>query len=148
MTRARWLFALAACAAAAAAPAGAAGDVDTGAAGDVDMIAAVVADYFDGVREGDRGKLARAFAESDAHMKFLAREDGGQAVKTWAGSAVLDRLSGVPDESRVGRIRSINIYHPDAAFVVFDFDDAFVDGFQMLRIDGAWRIVNKTYVPR
>lgn len=148
MTRARWLFALAACAAAAAAPAGEAGDVDTGAAGDVDMIEAVVADYFDGVREGDRGKLERAFAESDAHMKFLSREDGGQAVKTWAGSAVLDRLSGVPDESRVGRIRSIDVYHPDAAFVVFDFDDAFVDGFQMLRIDGAWRIVNKTYVPR
>ena len=45
-----------------------------------------------------------------------------------------------------GRILSINIYCAVAASVVFDYNGVYTDAFQLGKIAGEWRIVNKFYV--
>ena len=115
---------------------------------DLESIKAAIHNYFDGVREGDRSKLETAFAPSDAHMKYLATENGVDAVQSWQDGVVFDRLTDNPDASLKGEILSINIYNPKAAFVTFDFNGQFVDGFQLVKMNGQWRIVNKLYVSK
>ena len=123
-------------------PAMAGGDSDIGA------IKSAIHAYFDGVREGDRSKLEQAFIPSNAHMKYLEHKAGKDTVQSWQDGVVFDRLTDNPDASLKGEILSINIYNPKAAFATFDFNGAFVDGFQLVKVNGQWRIVNKLYVDK
>ena len=117
-------------------------------ASDLESIKAAIHSYFDGVREGDRSKLETAFVPSDAHMKYLATENGVDTVQSWQDGVVFSRLTENPDASLKGEILSINIYNPKAAFATFDFNGEFIDGFQLVKMNGQWRIVNKLYVSK
>lgn len=117
-------------------------------AGDLEAIRATVDHYFEGTREGNRAKLGKAFIESTIHMQFLTQKEGKDVIQTWTHEEVLDDLSSNPDASLKGHILSINIYNPNAAFVTFDFNGEFTDGFQLIKINGKWRIINKTFVHR
>ena len=115
---------------------------------DLSAIETAIRNYFDGVRRGNLSKLEEAFADSNIHMKYLGNEEGRDVIKAWRDKAVLDRLADNPDPSLKGRILSVNIYNRNAAFATFDFDGKFVDGFQLVKMNGRWRIVNKTYVDK
>ena len=115
---------------------------------DLESIKAAIHSYFAGVREGDRSKLETVFAPSDVHMKYLATENGVDTVQSWKDGVVFDRLTDNPDASLEGEILSINIYNPKAAFATFDFNGKFIDGFQLVKMNGQWRIVNKLYVSK
>jgi hypothetical protein len=111
---------------------------------DHDEIVRVVGLYLDGFNDGDVDKFKQAFHE-DAWIFFTDRDgrlDRGplaDAFAAWAGSG----------RRIVGRFLSVT-QAGDVASVVLGFDDAgdpsdsWVDLHALLRIDGAWKITNKT----
>jgi hypothetical protein len=114
---------------------------------DYDAIARTVQLYIDGAAKGDASKLREAF-HSDARM-FGAL--GGQRVDIPI-AALIDLSVEHPldsDGSYRGRIGSITQVG-DAALATIAEDGcwggvSFVDFMSLARIDGVWKIVNKTF---
>lgn len=117
---------------------------------DYDAIKATIADYFDGIRTADRTRLERAFAVEAGHMKgYLKNKDGKFELSSRPMRDVIDDWAARdPKPDMQGRILAVNIYSDIAAQVLFDFDGIYTDAFQLAKIDGQWRIVNKFYIGR
>ncbi len=115
---------------------------------DYDAIKTTINNYFDGFRLGDRAKLEKAFAVPYAHMKgYITGEDGKLVEVSRPMNEVIDDwVSRDPSPDFKGRILSINIFSDVAAQATFDFNGIFTDAFQLAKIDGEWRIMNKFYV--
>lgn len=115
---------------------------------DYDAISATINDYFEGLKSADRARLERAFAVDAGHMKgYLKGKDGSYALSSRPMDEVIDDWAArdkSPDMQ--GRILSVNIYSEVAATVLFDFNGIFIDAFQLAKVDGEWRIVNKFYI--
>ena len=119
-------------------------DTDAGTAPDHDEIVRVVQLYIDGFNDRDIGKFREAFHE-DAWI-FYTDADGvlGKAL-------IADRFEAwVSGEHEiVGRIISVR-QAGDVANVLLGFDNAldpsssWVDFHSLLRLDGTWKITNKT----
>jgi hypothetical protein len=103
--------------------------------------------YIDGVAKGETAKLEQAFHE-DARM--YGAVDGTRfdvpiaEMISMVGSQPAD-----VDGSFRGSIRTVD-EEGDAAVAVVDEDGfwgalSFVDYFSLARIDGSWKIVNKTF---
>ena len=121
----------------------------TRAAPDYDEIVRVVQLYPAGFNDRDAGKLREAFHE-DAWM-FFTREDGilhtariWDVVDLWAAGEPDD-----PPHRVTGRIISVT-QAGDVASVLLGWDwykgkdFSFVEFHTMLRIEGVWKITNKT----
>lgn len=118
-------------------------------AGDEAAIRATINNYFEGIKERDRSKLEKAFLDADAHMKFVRTNRGKQTVRVSDYDQTVKGLSsGQKIPNLKGEILSIDIYSPIAAFVTFDFDNRYIDGFQLIKYNGNWRILNKTFVDK
>lgn len=117
---------------------------------DLDAIKATIFDYFDGIRLADRARLERAFAVDAGHMKsYLKGKDGTYSLNVRPMSEVIDGWAkGPPKPEMRGEILGINIYSPGAASVLFNYNDLFTDSFQLVKVEGQWRIVNKFYIAR
>lgn len=115
---------------------------------DIQAIEKVVGNYFEGVRSGDLKLLKRAFYQRNMNMKALIKIEGKQQLLSLADEEAFADLAKRPDSSYTGKVISVNVYQPNAAFVVFDFNGMFIDGFQLLKQDGEWKILNKTFVEK
>ena len=117
---------------------------------DYEAIHATVTDYYEGYKTKDRTLLERAFAVEVANlMGYRKGADGKRVLSSEPIRSVIDRWTGkghTPIPLGEGRIISVNIFSEVAAGVVFDFGGVFLDEFQMAKIDGRWRIVNKFFV--
>lgn len=117
--------------------------------GDIQAIESVMRTYLDGLYEGDTTKLARAF---DAACHLYSVGDGGKLAdvprKDWL-EMVGSRPSGKSrDLKRTDRIVSIDLAGPETAFVKLECSlhpRYFTDYLTLLKLDGAWRIVSKTF---
>lgn len=114
---------------------------------DYDAIKDTIFDYFDGVRLADRSRLERAFAVEAGHMKgYLAGADGKFTLSVRPMREVIDDwATRTPKPEMQGRILAIDIYNDVAATVLFDFNGVYTDSFNLARIEGQWKIVNKFY---
>jgi len=112
---------------------------------DLEAITEVVQLYIDGAN-GDVAKLEKAF-HPDARM-FGRIGDRQQAVPIQDFFGLVSSKPGLAGPSYRARIVSIDVTG-DAAVAVLAEDDYagtdFVDYFSLARIDGEWKIVNKTY---
>lgn len=115
---------------------------------DIKQIDQVVKRYFEGVRTGDMELLKQAFYNQNMNMKALLTIDGKEQLLSLADAEALADLAKRPDPSYTGKVLSINQYQPNAAFVTFDFNGMFIDGFQLLKQAGEWKILNKTFVEK
>jgi hypothetical protein len=82
-------------------------------------------------------------------MGYRKGEGGKRVLTSEPIRSVIDRWTSAahtPLKLGEGRILSVNIFSEVAAGVVFDFGGVYLDEFQMARIDGQWRIVNKFFV--
>lgn len=115
---------------------------------DYDAIKATIENYFDGLRFADRARLEQAFAVEYAHMKGYIKDADGKLVESSRPMhEVIDEwVARDPNPDLKGRIVSINIYSDVAAQATFDFNGIYTDAFQLAKIDGQWRIMNKFYV--
>ncbi len=110
-------------------------------------VAEAVQLYIDGVATGDAAKLEQGFHES-ARMYGSV---GGQRLDIPIAE-MITMIGAKPadvDGSFRGSIRSID-EEGDAAIAIVDEEGfwgalSFVDYFSLSRIDGSWKIVNKTF---
>jgi hypothetical protein len=115
---------------------------------DYDAIRATIGNYFDGLRLADRERLEKAFAVDVAHMKGYIKDANGTLVESSRpmNEVIDDWVARDPNPDLRGSIVSINIYSAVAAQATFDFNGIFTDAFQLAKINGEWRIMNKFYV--
>lgn len=115
---------------------------------EIEAIEKVVWTYLDGLHEGDAGKLASAFHEgshlysmSDGGVADLPRDKWLEMVKSRPSA----KSKGI---GRTDRIVSIDMSGPETAFVKVECSihpRYFTDYLQLLKLDGGWRIVSKTF---
>lgn len=111
-------------------------------------IAEALRQYFDGFYEGDTGKLRRIF-HPNAHLYSAA--DGPLADDDM--ETVYARVAGRASpasrgETRLDRILSIDKSGPESALVKLQIaigPKLFTDYLSLLKIDGRWQIISKTY---
>ena len=115
---------------------------------DYDAIKVTIGNYFNGLRNADRTQLEAAFAVEFAHMKgFIKNPDGKLVESSRRMTEVIDEwVARDPNPALQGSIVSINIYSDVAAQATFDFNGIYIDAFQLAKIDGQWKIMNKFYV--
>ena len=115
---------------------------------DTDQITRAVDLYIEGVRDGDAAKLREAF-HPDAHMwGSLAGQRFDEPI-----AELIAMVDGKPvdvDGSFHAHVSSVE-QTDDVALVTLSEQGfwgtvSFVDFFALARIDGTWKIVNKTFV--
>ena len=115
---------------------------------ETDQITRAVNLYIEGVRDGDAARLGEAF-HPDAHMwGSIAGQRYDEPV-----TELIAMVDGKPvdvDGSFHAQITSVE-QTGDAAAVTLTEEGfwgtvSFVDYFSLARIDGTWKIVNKTFV--
>ena len=123
-----------------------------GKASDEAMIEAVIEDYFDGIGAADAERLNRAFAADKAVMLGLAKTDGGGELRAFKDmEAVIANWAGNDDPEGVGRdgeILDLAVVDGRIASVVFRYKDEYYDVLTLLKVDGRWKIVTKTFLER
>ena len=113
-----------------------------------DEIARALDAYFDGFYEGDIGKLEQIF-HPNAHLYSAAdgplMDDPMDAVY----ARVRDRTPPASQrQQRQDRILTIDRSGPEAALAKVQLaigEKLFTDYLTLLKIDGRWRIISKTY---
>ena len=119
---------------------------------DYDEIVRVVQLYIDGFNDGDIAKFKEAFHE-DAWIFFTDAEGAlynnllTNCFEDWAAEGRVNKANKTP--VIVGRVISVT-QAGDVASVLLGYDntadpsDSWVDFHSLLRIDGVWKITNKT----
>ena len=115
---------------------------------DYNAIQETIENYFQGLCTRNRGRLEKAFAVDKAHMKGYIKDEGGnlQLTSRPMAEVIDDWVGRDADVDMQGEILAINIFSDNAAIAVFDFNGIYTDTFQLAKLDGGWRIVNKFYV--
>jgi hypothetical protein len=117
---------------------------------DYDAVSETVFHYFEGYKTKYRDRLERAFAVEVANMIGYWKNDNGKLeLSTIPYKELIERWVGpkfVPQEFGDGNILSIHIFSDVGATVVFDCGGKYLDTFQMLKLDGCWKIANKFFV--
>ena len=111
-------------------------------------IEAVVQTYFDGLHEGDTGKLAAAFHEV-SHLYSMTAE----GVQDLPRAKWLEMVAGRPSAKSRGlarrdRIVSIDMSGPETAFVKVECQIPprfFTDYLLLLKQKEGWKIVSKSF---
>lgn len=107
---------------------------------DYDAIVATAQDYIDGVNEHDVKKFKRAFDE-DAWIFYVNEE--GQLLKRQLTDEIFEQWANPNSEPVKLRILSV-LQSGDAACVNLACGTEYFDFHNMVRVDGVWKITNKT----
>ena len=111
---------------------------------EVAAVQATVYDYFEGINAKDRARLENAF-DTSAQLKS---PDGDGAVKVEPIADAIARWMSGEAQSRKGKILALEITDNQVAQVVFDYDGIFVDFLTLFKLDGQWKIVDKSFIPQ
>ena len=115
---------------------------------DLRAVETVIWTYLDGLHEGDTKKLASAFHEG-SHLYSVA--DG--KVADLPRASWLEMVASRPSAksrglARTDRIVSIDFSGPETAFVKLECSihpRYFTDYLTLLKLNGGWKVVSKTY---
>ena len=110
---------------------------------------AAVDGYLDGVAKADAALLERVWDLDQGRMVFVRARDGNETVVDVPIRDAIQRwTSRTPDPSS-GRVLSINIIDGRMALAQVDMvygPHHYVDLLSLYKVNGAWKIVNKTFV--
>ena len=117
---------------------------------DYDAIGETIFHYFEGVQTKDRARLERAFALDVANIIGYDVRDGDDERTLWYRPMRETIDKWVADDSPVphfayGKILSIHIFSDVAATATFDCGGLYIDTYQLVKLDGEWRIANKFF---
>ncbi|MFK7810697.1 MAG: nuclear transport factor 2 family protein [Saprospiraceae bacterium] len=110
---------------------------------DVQLIETTIGHYFDGLVDHKPESLKKAFVPS-ASMKWIEK---GVYIEVNALDALIDYVTKNPAVKAKAQISSITVTG-DAANAKLEIEYetfTFVDFMHLLKIDGEWKIVSKTY---
>lgn len=115
-----------------------------GAAGEVAAISSVLMDYIDGTANGDPEQVRRAF-----HPDFnLYTVNDGDSLWIRSGEKYIAGIKQGEKNTRQGRIVSIDVENNAAmakAEIAIPGWRIFTDYFLLLKYEGSWKIVQKSY---
>ena len=106
---------------------------------DYDEIVRVLQLYLDGFNDNDISMFKKAFHE-DAWIFYV---DADGVVHKCLISECFEEWASPPSENVKGRIVSVT-QMGDAAGVVLLFGDDWIDFHSLVRVNGVWKITNKT----
>lgn len=113
---------------------------------EIAQITATLMDYIEGTANGEPERLRRAF-----HPDFNLYTVTNDTLWTRSGEAYIANIKVGEKNSREGRIISID-YEKDAAMakaeIVIPNWRIFTDYFLLLKYEGSWKIVQKSYTYR
>ncbi len=117
---------------------------------DCELISNTIFEYYEGYLTKDRKRLEGAFCMGIATMVgYWKNGEGEQELYSLPIKEEIDDWVSPEHETfkfGEGKITSIHIFSPDGATVTFDCGGRFWDAFQMVKIDGVWKIANKFFV--
>jgi len=111
-------------------------------------VKATLADYFDGIYDSSEDKLRSAF-HPDAHI--YSATDGTLAdfpLDTFVDRVTSRKSCSSQGAPRTDKIISIDFSGPNSALAKVELSipgTDFVDFLSLMKIDGRWRIIAKTY---
>lgn len=111
---------------------------------EMELIAETLTDYIEGTANGEPDRLRRAF-HSDFNLYSVTKED---SLRIWKGKDYVGKIKKGKKSNRIGRIISID-YENNAAIakveIVIPNWRVFTDYFLLLKYEGSWKIVHKSY---
>ena len=114
---------------------------------EIALITQTLMDYIDGTGNGEVERLKRAF-HPDFNLYTVTQED---SLRIRSGKRYVSNVKEGVKTSRIGRIISID-YENDAAIakaeIVIPNWKIFTDYFLLLKYEGSWKIVHKSYTSR
>lgn len=114
---------------------------------DIEQITATLMDYIEGTANGEPDRLRRAF-HPDFKLYTVTESD---SLRIRSGEKYISDIKPGEKANRIGRIISID-FEKDAAIakaeIVIPGWRIFTDYFLLLRYEGSWKIVQKSYTWR
>ena len=113
---------------------------------EIQQITETLMNYIDGTANGEPEKLKRAF-----HPDFNLYTIVNDSIRIRSGKEYVANVKGEEKSNRIGRIISID-YEKDAAIakaeIVIPNWRIFTDYFLLLKYEGSWKIIQKSYTYR
>ncbi|MBV1923838.1 MAG: nuclear transport factor 2 family protein [Flavobacteriaceae bacterium] len=114
---------------------------------EIEQITETLMNYIDGTGNGEPEKLRKAF-HPDFNLYTVTSED---SLRIRSGEKYVSNVKEGKKSNRIGRIISID-YEKDAAIakaeIVIPNWRIFTDYFLLLKYEGSWKIVHKSYTWR
>ena len=114
---------------------------------EMEQITATLMDYIEGTANGEPERLKKAF-HPDFNLYTVTSED---SLRVRSGEKYISNIKEGQKSNRIGRIISID-YEKDAAAakaeIVIPGWRIFTDYFLLLKYEGSWKIVQKSYTWR
>ena len=114
---------------------------------DIELISMTLMDYIEGTANGESEKLKRAF-HPDFNLYTVTSED---SLRVRSGREYISNVKEGEKTNRISRIISID-YEKDAAIakaeILIPNWRVFTDYFLLLKYEGSWKIVQKSYTWR
>lgn len=114
---------------------------------EIELITATLMDYIEGTANGEPDRLRKAF-HKDFNLYTVSDSD---SLKIRSGEQYISNTKQGEKSNRIGRIISID-YEKDAAIakaeIIIPNWRIFTDYFLLLKYEGSWKIVQKSYTWR
>lgn len=114
---------------------------------EIEQITSTLMDYIEGTANGEPDRLRRA-SHPDFNLYTVTEED---SLRIRSGEKYISDIKEGTKANRIGRIISID-YEEDAAIakaeIVIPNRIIFTDYFLLLKYEGSWKIVHKSYTGR
>jgi hypothetical protein len=114
---------------------------------EIEQITETLMKYIDGTANGEPDKLKEAF-HSDFNLYSITKED---SLQIWSGNDYIEGIKEGKKSNRIGRIISID-HENNAAMakveIVIPNWRIFTDYFLLLKYEGHWKIIHKSYTWR
>ncbi|MDB4539263.1 nuclear transport factor 2 family protein [Saprospiraceae bacterium] len=111
---------------------------------EIEQISSTIINYFEGTANGEPEKLKIAF-HPDFNLYSVTEED---SLRIWTGKDYVGNIKEGKKSNRIGRIISID-FEKDAAIakaeILFPNWRIYTDYFLLLKYEGSWKIVHKSY---
>ena len=113
---------------------------------EIELITTTLMDYIEGTANGEPERLRKAF-HSDFNLYTIEKD----SLRIRSGEKYISNVKKGEKTNRIGRIISID-YEKDAAIakaeIVIPNWRIFTDYFLLLKYEGSWKIVHKSYTWR
>ncbi|MCH2225710.1 MAG: nuclear transport factor 2 family protein [Crocinitomicaceae bacterium] len=114
---------------------------------EISQITETLMKYIDGTANGELNKLKEAF-HPDFNLYSVTKED---SLRVWSGKEYIEGIEEGQKTNRIGKIISID-YEKDAAIakaeILIPNWRIFTDYFLLVKYEGSWKIVHKSYTWR
>ena len=114
---------------------------------EIEQITETLVKYIEGTANGELDKLREAF-HPDFNLYSVTEED---SLRIWSGKDYIGGIKEGKKSNRIGRIISID-YEKDAAIakaeILIPNWRIFTDYFLLVKYEGSWKIVHKSYTWR